>query len=67
MWFLFCFRAAAFSKLNKNSEAIADCKRALQIDPQYSKAYGRMGYVELNVMVERHVSVNKTQCTIMGW
>ncbi|NWI20090.1 SGTB protein, partial [Crypturellus soui] len=37
------FRAAAQSKLNKYSEAIKDCKRAIEIDPKYSKAYGRLG------------------------
>uniref|UniRef100_A0A493STT4 Small glutamine rich tetratricopeptide repeat co-chaperone beta n=1 Tax=Anas platyrhynchos platyrhynchos TaxID=8840 RepID=A0A493STT4_ANAPP len=36
-------RAAAQSKLNKYSEAIKDCERAIAIDPKYSKAYGRMG------------------------
>ncbi|XP_003740436.2 LOW QUALITY PROTEIN: eukaryotic peptide chain release factor GTP-binding subunit ERF3A [Galendromus occidentalis] len=39
----FCNRAAAFSKLDKSQEAIADCEAALTIDPTYSKAYGRMG------------------------
>ncbi|KAK3858791.1 hypothetical protein Pcinc_035044 [Petrolisthes cinctipes] len=39
----YCNRAAAHSKLNNHREAIEDCKRALQIEPQYSKAYGRMG------------------------
>lgn len=37
------FRAAAFSKLNKHAEAIEDCNKAIMIDPNYSKAYGRMG------------------------
>ena len=41
-WFL-SNRAAAYSKLNKHVQAIEDCERALTIDPQYSKAYGRMG------------------------
>ncbi|XP_064086093.1 small glutamine-rich tetratricopeptide repeat-containing protein alpha-like [Macrobrachium nipponense] len=39
----YCNRAAAHSKLNQHLDAIQDCKRALQIEPQYSKAYGRMG------------------------
>lgn len=39
----YCNRAAAHSKLNNHREAIDDCKRALEIEPQYSKAYGRMG------------------------
>ncbi|XP_071521771.1 small glutamine-rich tetratricopeptide repeat-containing protein alpha-like isoform X3 [Panulirus ornatus] len=46
----YCNRAAAHSKLNNHREAIEDCKRALEIEPQYSKAYGRMGlaYSSLN-------------------
>jgi tetratricopeptide (TPR) repeat protein len=38
------YRAAAYSKLNKHVKAIEDCEKALAIDPQYSKAYGRMGF-----------------------
>ncbi|UYV77995.1 hypothetical protein LAZ67_15003146, partial [Cordylochernes scorpioides] len=29
--------------MSKFTEAIEDCKKAIQIDPKYSKAYGRMG------------------------
>jgi small glutamine-rich tetratricopeptide repeat-containing protein alpha len=39
----FCNRAAAHSKLNQHQFAIDDCKKAITIDPLYSKAYGRMG------------------------
>ena len=39
----FCNRAAAHSKLNQHQSAIDDCKKAITIDPLYSKAYGRMG------------------------
>ena len=41
------YRAAAYSKLNKHVKGIEDCEKALAIDPQYSKAYGRMGFVYL--------------------
>lgn len=41
-----CFlcRAAAYSKLGNYAGAVQDCERAISIDPNYSKAYGRMGY-----------------------
>lgn len=39
----YCNRAAAHSKLNNHRDAIEDCRKALEIEPQYSKAYGRMG------------------------
>jgi len=39
----FCNRAAAHSKLGNHQEAVEDCVTALEIDPTYSKAYGRMG------------------------
>ncbi len=44
------FRAAAHSKLNNHQEALNDCKRAISCDPNYSKAYGRMGlaYASMN-------------------
>lgn len=46
---LFCMsfsipsRAAAYSKLGNYAGAVRDCERAIGIDPNYSKAYGRMG------------------------
>lgn len=39
----FCNRAAAYSKLDRHRDAVEDCKVALQLDPSYSKAFGRMG------------------------
>lgn len=38
-------RAAAHNKLNNNDQALNDCFRSIEIDPNYSKAYGRLGYV----------------------
>ncbi|CAK9876130.1 unnamed protein product [Sphagnum jensenii] len=38
-------RAAAHSEVNKFVEAIADCENAIRIDPKYSKAYSRLGWV----------------------
>lgn len=38
-------RAAAHSEVGKFGEAIADCEKAIQIDPSYSKAYSRLGWV----------------------
>ncbi|NWV33979.1 SGTA protein, partial [Grantiella picta] len=35
--------AAAYSKLGNYAGAVRDCERAIGIDPNYSKAYGRMG------------------------
>jgi hypothetical protein len=39
----YCNRAAAHSKLNNHFAAVEDCKRAIDMDPTYGKAYGRMG------------------------
>ncbi|KAL5704361.1 hypothetical protein ACHQM5_022801 [Ranunculus cassubicifolius] len=39
----YCNRAAAFTQMNKNTEAITDCKKSIEIDPNYSKAYSRLG------------------------
>jgi small glutamine-rich tetratricopeptide repeat-containing protein alpha len=36
-------RAAAHSQLGKHIEAIEDCRRAIDLDPNYSKAYSRLG------------------------
>ena len=39
----YCNRAAAHSRMNNHHLAIEDCQRAIDMDPSYSKAYGRMG------------------------
>ncbi|GFR27629.1 retrovirus-related Pol polyprotein from transposon 17.6 [Trichonephila clavata] len=39
----FCNRAGARIKLEQLFEAISDCRQALLLNPDYAKAYGRMG------------------------
>ncbi|PAV59398.1 hypothetical protein WR25_03523 [Diploscapter pachys] len=39
----FCNRAAAYCRMEQYDLAIQDCRTALALDPNYSKAYGRMG------------------------
>ncbi|XP_059468375.1 small glutamine-rich tetratricopeptide repeat-containing protein alpha [Neocloeon triangulifer] len=47
----YCNRAAAYNKLGNFHAAVMDCKTAIQIDPSYSKAFGRMGvaYAQLKM------------------
>jgi len=45
---LWC-RAAAYGKMGEHQKSIDDCKKALELDPKYSKAYGRMGWVTVVV------------------
>lgn len=46
----YCNRAATHSRLGDYQRAADDCKLSLRYDPNYSKAYGRMGiaYSKLN-------------------
>ncbi|GMH31241.1 hypothetical protein Nepgr_033084 [Nepenthes gracilis] len=39
----YCNRAAAYTQSHKYNEAIRDCLKAIEIDPNYSKAYSRLG------------------------
>ncbi|KAK1264082.1 hypothetical protein QJS04_geneDACA022320 [Acorus gramineus] len=39
----YCNRAAAFTQIHKYNEAIEDCRISIEIDPNYSKAYSRLG------------------------
>ena len=39
----FPYRAAAYGKIGEHQKAIEDCQKALSLDPNYGKAYGRMG------------------------
>lgn len=39
----YCNRAAAYTLLNMNHQAIEDCLKSIEIDPNYSKAYSRLG------------------------
>lgn len=36
-------RAAAYTLLNMCNEAVEDCLKSIEIDPNYSKAYSRLG------------------------
>ncbi|KAK6939870.1 Tetratricopeptide repeat 1 [Dillenia turbinata] len=39
----YCNRAAAYTQIHKYAEAISDCHKSIDIDPNYSKAYSRLG------------------------
>ncbi|CAH1402034.1 unnamed protein product [Nezara viridula] len=39
----YCNRAAAKSRMNDHYAAVRDCNVAIELDPKYSKAYGRLG------------------------
>ncbi|WCJ44640.1 Small glutamine-rich tetratricopeptide repeat-containing protein [Euphorbia peplus] len=39
----YCNRAAAYTQIQKYTEAIRDCLKSIEIDPNYSKAYSRLG------------------------
>ncbi|CAI0395585.1 unnamed protein product, partial [Linum tenue] len=41
----YCNRAAAYTQVQKYAEAIRDCLKSIEIDPSYSKAYSRLGFV----------------------
>ena len=47
----YCNRAAAFSRLELHEYVIEDCECAVKLDPNYGKAYGRLGiaYSNLNM------------------
>ncbi|CAF1325635.1 unnamed protein product [Adineta steineri] len=45
----YCNRAAAHNKLNNNEQALNDCFRSIEIDSNYSKAYGRLGVIYLSL------------------
>jgi len=46
---LFANRAAAYMKLKKFTEALADCNRALELNDSYAKAYLRRGEVRMEL------------------
>ncbi|XP_071704246.1 small glutamine-rich tetratricopeptide repeat-containing protein 2-like [Rutidosis leptorrhynchoides] len=39
-----CNRAAAYTQFRMYTEAIRDCNKAIEIDPNYKKAYSRLGF-----------------------
>ena len=43
-------RAAAYSKNGEYESAIDDCKKAIELDSNYTKAYYRLGTAYVNVM-----------------
>ena len=48
----YCNRAAAHSKMNNHYAAVEDCQRAIDMDPKYGKAFGRMGLAYSSI--EKH-------------
>ncbi|XAR62798.1 hypothetical protein NMG60_11017678 [Bertholletia excelsa] len=40
----YCNRAAAYTQIYQYAEAIRDCDKAIEINPNYSKAYSRLGF-----------------------
>lgn len=40
----YCNRAAAYTQINKYGEAIRDSLKSIEIDPNYGKAYSRLGF-----------------------
>ena len=42
-------RALTHSKMDNYDSAIADCKKSIELDPNYSRAYLRLGYVLTHV------------------
>lgn len=51
--FLYSNRAAAYSKLAEMPSALADCDKALEIEPKFLKAFTRKGYCHF-IMKEYH-------------
>ncbi|XP_065165276.1 small glutamine-rich tetratricopeptide repeat-containing protein beta [Atheta coriaria] len=49
----YCNRAAAFSRMERHRDAVADCKEAIKLDPSYGKAYGRLGIAYANMNMYR--------------
>lgn len=41
--FAWKFSAAAYSQQGDHEKAVSDAKRAIEVDPQYSKGYSRLG------------------------
>merc|ERR1711953_1427148 len=52
--FFYCNRAAAYTSIENYEEALQDCKKAISFEPDYSKAYSRMGliYSKINLYAE---------------
>jgi tetratricopeptide (TPR) repeat protein len=36
-------------KIQEYAKAATDCERALELDPNYSKAFGRLGYAQMHL------------------
>ncbi|KAH6832800.1 Tetratricopeptide repeat superfamily protein [Perilla frutescens var. hirtella] len=40
----YCNRAAAYTQIKRYDEAVQDCLKSMKINPNYSKAYSRLGF-----------------------
>ncbi|KAL0314314.1 UNVERIFIED_CONTAM: Small glutamine-rich tetratricopeptide repeat-containing protein [Sesamum angustifolium] len=40
----YCNRAAAYTQIHRYADAVQDCLKSIEINPNYSKAYSRLGF-----------------------
>jgi len=67
-------RAAAYTHMHMYDEAMADCRKAIQLKPDFSKAYSRLGtahfqagrYKEALEEGYRKALIRTHQCTVQG-
>lgn len=48
-------RAAAWGGLGEHSKAVEDAQKAIELDPKFSKAYSRLGYVHHSHLLPLHL------------
>jgi small glutamine-rich tetratricopeptide repeat-containing protein alpha len=60
----YCNRAAAYGKLGEHQKSLDDCHRALELDPKYGKAFGRMGLA--NAAMGRHAEARQCYQTALA-
>jgi tetratricopeptide (TPR) repeat protein len=55
--FVCIYSAAAYSQDNRHDMAVDDAQTALKINPQFARAYSRLGYVE-SIDKQRKYQIN---------
>jgi small glutamine-rich tetratricopeptide repeat-containing protein alpha len=51
-------RAAAWGGLGEHGKAVEDAEKAIELDPKFSKAYSRLGYVSCASMTRSYDGVS---------
>jgi tetratricopeptide (TPR) repeat protein len=60
-------RAAAYSSKGDHLAAVGDAEEAIKVDPKFTKAYHRLGYVVVLAEYHPEAYISNQSCSVLPW